>query len=472
MNVGELKLTPKFFNSQAQLNNDWFLNENNSDFKTILKEKTVKRSAVQDTKITDVKSEPAKPMKAVKQEVKAPVDQKVESEDLKEVTSKINEAIKKNKYEKENGDGDLKLDELEEKIKALEEAVMEEMGIVVEEPVLEQIAEILGMSLEALVEQISSEGDNEELMTEIVSLMEGGDLSSKELIQVLEHVFSELEAEQKVELNNFLEGVIEKMPEGEAKETLTEFEQVLEKIVEETGEKVEVKTEAVEVKPVEKDTQIQNTQPVQQEVSTEKPVEEVETKNESNQDQPTQKDGEPLMNADVKLVKQETSQNFNIEEQINMIKAESSTITGVKESPKAMLSRSVMNQVVQGTKMSINMSDQGSEIMIKLNPKNLGNVSLKMAFEKGTLLAQIQVENQTVKGIIESNLDDLRSALRDEGYQIGDLDVSVNKESSGESNQGFTGGNKKRFVKFESFDEVEEQVMKQKASQEGIDYLA
>ncbi|MCH4888723.1 hypothetical protein EZV73_14105 [Acidaminobacter sp. JC074] len=473
MNVGELKLTPKFFNSQGQLNNDWFLNENKSEFENILKEKTVKCSDVQDTKLMDVKEKTSEKSHEVVKKAMQKTEQKLGDKDLKEVTSKINEAIKKNKFEKENGDGDLSLKELEEKIEALEEQIMAEMGIVEEQPILEEIAQLMGISVEALVEQLTSEGDKEAVIAELVSLVENEEIDSKQLVQALRQVFNKLDASEKIEFEKVVEDLIEKLPQGDVKEAVQKFDDVLENVIKRSGEgqEVEAQVAAEPAKEVTTQTQTQTTPQVNETETVEKPVE-VQTDSQQTDQDASKSNAEPMMNAEIKVSSQEVEQKFNVEEQINMMKAESSVISGGKETPKAMLSRSVMNQVVQGTKMSINMSDQGSEILIKLNPKNLGNVALKMAFEKGTLLAQIQVENQTVKGIIESNLDDLKSALQQEGYEIGDLDVSVNKENTGEGQQGFTGQNKKQFVKFESFEEVEEKILQQKASQEGIDYLA
>ncbi len=475
MNVGELKLRPNFFNSQGQLNNDWFLNESNNEFENILKDKTVKRSDVQDTNLLDVKEKTSKRSNDIVRKAVQKTEPKIDDDNLKEVTSKINEAIKKNKFEKENGDGDLSLDELEEKIEALEDAIMTEMGIVDEQPVLEELAQLMGISVESLVEQLTNESEQEAIVTELVSLVENGELDGKDLVKALRQVFNTMNLEEKVEFEKIVDLIAAKLPEGEAKEILQKFDDVLENIVKRSGEGSETKVELAT--PVEQEVNIQTqkstqaTQQVVQTETTEKPIE-VQTETQQTGDHTSKNEGQTLMNAEIKVANQEANQKFDVEEQINMMKVETSVINGSKETPKAMLSRSVMNQVVQGTKMSINMSDLGSEILIKLNPKNLGNVALKMAFEKGTLLAQIQVENQTVKGIIESNLDDLKSALQQEGYEIGDLDVSVNKENTGEQQQGFFGGNKKQFVKFESFEEVEEKVLEQKANQEGIDYLA
>ncbi|MBI9011920.1 MAG: flagellar hook-length control protein FliK [Clostridiales bacterium] len=484
MNLGELKLNPSFFNSQVQLNNDWFVSKKNetSSFENILANKTKERS--------EVKREFEPKVKAKfddNREVERPkTEQKLDdNEEINALKRKINEVIARKKFEKESisADGEkVSLDDLKDKIESLEAAIKkelgisEEMGITAEPDVLELIAQMLNVDLEVLVQQLSTGMDEEtkEGLIELISTeIEAGTIEPKELIKELKQVFAKLEKENRVELEKVVSDLIEKLPEGEAKVELVKFEAVLENVI-----KNQVPEEEVKVTPVSTDAEaVKEVKPAtEQVVSTEKnelekPV--VQAKSSSQQEETSEKQSEPLVNVTAKSTQKESTQKFSIDDQVNLMKAESSTIVSTKETPKTALSRSVMNQVIQGTKMSINLSDQGSEILVKLNPKNLGNVSLKMAFDKGTLLAQIQVENQTVKSIIESNLADLKNALKGEGYVIGELDVSVNKENTGEQEQQSFSQSKRQQVKLETFEEIEEKIAKQNlVGEKAIDYLA
>lgn len=87
----------------------------------------------------------------------------------------------------------------------------------------------------------------------------------------------------------------------------------------------------------------------------------------------------------------------------------------------------IFNQVLEGTKASI--SDDVSEMVIKLKPDNLGKLSMKIVLERGLVIARFDVESQIVKQAIESNLEDLRNALSDKGFEVKEFDVSVNKDS-------------------------------------------
>lgn len=89
----------------------------------------------------------------------------------------------------------------------------------------------------------------------------------------------------------------------------------------------------------------------------------------------------------------------------------------------------IMQQIIKGASVSLNVGKDVSEMMIKLNPKELGNVSLKISLENEQLVAKFNVENQTVKEVLESRLEDLRTALSDKGFTIEGLDVSVSQDA-------------------------------------------
>lgn len=92
----------------------------------------------------------------------------------------------------------------------------------------------------------------------------------------------------------------------------------------------------------------------------------------------------------------------------------------------------IFNQVIENVK--INISENISEMVIKLKPDNLGNLSMKIVIERGILIAKFDVESQIVKQAIEANLEDLRSALNDKGFEIKEFNVSVNQDSNHSQN--------------------------------------
>lgn len=93
----------------------------------------------------------------------------------------------------------------------------------------------------------------------------------------------------------------------------------------------------------------------------------------------------------------------------------------------------IFTQIIEGAK--INVSEDISEMIIKLKPDNLGKLSMKIVIDRGMLVAKFDVESQMVKEAIESNLEDLRNALKDKGFEIQEFDVSVNKDSDQSESQ-------------------------------------
>ena len=79
------------------------------------------------------------------------------------------------------------------------------------------------------------------------------------------------------------------------------------------------------------------------------------------------------------------------------------------------------------------------EIRLVLKPANLGSVRIRLVVSESSLEGHIVVDNNSVKELVESSLDSLRNALRQEGFQTAGLEVSVGHRRSGDGaahNQG------------------------------------
>ncbi|MGM0443817.1 MAG: flagellar hook-length control protein FliK [Fibrobacterota bacterium] len=101
----------------------------------------------------------------------------------------------------------------------------------------------------------------------------------------------------------------------------------------------------------------------------------------------------------------------------------------------------ILNQI--NNRLSDAVKSGSHEIRLKLKPDHLGDVQVRIQVEKDVVTAKINVENQQVRQIVESNFQSLRDALADHDLSAGSLDVNVggfsddreDKNSSG-SNQG------------------------------------
>lgn len=83
----------------------------------------------------------------------------------------------------------------------------------------------------------------------------------------------------------------------------------------------------------------------------------------------------------------------------------------------------VIAQIME--KLKVSVKPDLSEVKILLRPEQLGEVSLKIATQNGIITAQFIAESQKVKEIIESNFNQLRDMLSEQGVDVGALEVNV-----------------------------------------------
>jgi len=87
------------------------------------------------------------------------------------------------------------------------------------------------------------------------------------------------------------------------------------------------------------------------------------------------------------------------------------------------------------THIKIHMKPDVSEMSLRLKPEYLGNVALKLVSDKGIVTAQILVENQQVKEMVESQLYQVRQTLANQGISVEEMQVSLQQENSQHSAQ-------------------------------------
>lgn len=83
----------------------------------------------------------------------------------------------------------------------------------------------------------------------------------------------------------------------------------------------------------------------------------------------------------------------------------------------------VIDQVVQGVKLS--QIDGRSNIVVKLNPPDLGNLRLQITQDATGMTTHIQAANSQVRGLLEANMPLLIDSLSKAGVQMDSVSVSV-----------------------------------------------
>ena len=90
-----------------------------------------------------------------------------------------------------------------------------------------------------------------------------------------------------------------------------------------------------------------------------------------------------------------------------------------------------MNQIMDY--MKLQLKPDMDQLEMQLHPESLGTVRVQLMNKGGEITAQFQVQNETVKAAMESQLVDLKESLKDQGVKVEAVEVTV--ESNGfESN--------------------------------------
>ena len=152
--------------------------------------------------------------------------------------------------------------------------------------------------------------------------------------------------------------------------------------------------------------------------------------------------------------------------------------TGVEQVEKQLTTTEKMdipNQIIQQTKVIKGIED--TQMVIKLKPEHLGELTLKFVLDKGAVSASFHSDNQQVRNIIESSLVQLKQELADQGIKIshmgvyaglGDL-LSNGQQEQRQSQQAKTKNRKADVTDFE--DEVDKiSNIKGVLSEDSVDY--
>ena len=95
-----------------------------------------------------------------------------------------------------------------------------------------------------------------------------------------------------------------------------------------------------------------------------------------------------------------------------------------REVPREVpLAKGVVEQVIRQMNLEIRPGVQ--EVLIKLEPRELGDVRLRIISQDGAITARIAVETTSVKAIMESAMPELRTNLQQQGIQLVDFSVQV-----------------------------------------------
>ncbi len=428
LNVRELGIRPDgLLSSRSQA--PMMARKPKQSFENVLNEKTTvepQDTGAGETEKLNEKETIRQEVRSAKKPVKATKEDQVDNEKLAGETNEVKE-----------------VDETFEKVKKL----LTKLGLTDEEAVelMEMIPPEMMENLEAMLVKLDAgamEVHPEALQVEMVNILEKVEVFLETAIKNMEQV----QGDQAISIEQ-VEHLLQKVETAQqevVQATPEAFSDMLESVqttnqqqpmeAKSQGKVDKDQTQAVETS----DTQVKETTSA----SEVKPVEAVKPTNQVAADKPS--DG-PSKEVDGQVTKAEAGSTDagdqmvkdSAGEQVDVLKFEntlikSAEVSATAETTRPQMSQKIMEQVVNGTRLQLNVTEQGSEMLIKLKPADLGNVELKVSIHKGVLMAEIQVENQTVKEALESNLSDLKNALDDKGYSIEGMEVNVRQDSNPE----------------------------------------
>lgn len=138
-----------------------------------------------------------------------------------------------------------------------------------------------------------------------------------------------------------------------------------------------------------------------------------------------------------------------------LIMKQGNSVTTPNVQQAGSLRQEIFTQILDAIKGHMKLSDNGTSLLVKLQPEQLGNVELKLNIQKGIVLAEIKVENTMVKAAIESNLDDLKQSLSQKGYTIDQIHVNVDsgkkEQQSFDFNQNHSSQSNKKNVENDDY---------------------
>lgn len=83
----------------------------------------------------------------------------------------------------------------------------------------------------------------------------------------------------------------------------------------------------------------------------------------------------------------------------------------------------IMDQIMDY--MRIQLKPGMDQLEMQLHPASLGNVHVQISSKGGEITAQFQVQNETVKAAIESQIVELKESLKDQGVKVEAVQVTV-----------------------------------------------
>lgn len=125
----------------------------------------------------------------------------------------------------------------------------------------------------------------------------------------------------------------------------------------------------------------------------------------------------------------------------------------------------VLDQIVD--KIKVSAIENEAIMNIQLKPEHLGKLSMEVVSKQGIMTAQITVENEKTKVMLEQNIQSLKENLEDKGLVIQELEVAIGHNQS-ESNQTYEAPRTNKNISDIISSMMEEDIIEEETKQDNI----
>lgn len=94
---------------------------------------------------------------------------------------------------------------------------------------------------------------------------------------------------------------------------------------------------------------------------------------------------------------------------------------------KASDFRENLQEIIDKAKVTVRDSRNGT-FTVRLNPQELGNVNVNLVMENGVITGKFLVDNEEVKSLLLSSLNELKYQMEEAGVAVGDFSVDVSDQ--------------------------------------------
>lgn len=151
------------------------------------------------------------------------------------------------------------------------------------------------------------------------------------------------------------------------------------------------------------------------------------------------KDGESsLLNKEKEKNTQSTLFENNMSSKIDILNELENVLT---EKVGTTQSESIMNQLAEQIKLNVGKDFTSMEM--QLYPEHLGKVGVQIVAKDGIVTAQLTAENESVKKVLETQLNILKENITNQGIKIEEVEVTIASHSFEQNNMSNSNGQDK-----------------------------